>query len=171
MSQSGLCYICEHWEISRQVFQEHFCSFGFSCRFVDLFDELCTLDASATIAVIGLDEESEEIRMKITQVKSRFKIALCQLRSPNEIRTEPGIHAMVSRHIKRESLRNIVHQLLTSGSAFQPASRQAPYSPLCQSEHSRIENIGETHPLKVLMAEDNPIVALMKRDSSNCCRI
>jgi hypothetical protein len=64
-----------------------------------------------TMAVSELDQNDAEMKAKFKCIKSQFRIAVCQLRSPNEIRTECGIHAMISRHVKRDSLRNIIQQL------------------------------------------------------------
>ena len=128
---SGDCCIFDNMEISRQVFQQHFTSFGFSCCLFSSFDELFKIDKSVTIAVVAIDEDSEERKARIAQLNSRFKIALCRLRSPNEIRVESTFDVTVSRYIKRDSLRNVVHQLLTSGNAIQPASRQEPYCISC----------------------------------------
>src|SRR5271169_2245913 len=107
------------WAISRQVFFEHFTSFGFSCHFVETFDELFTLPRSPIVAVTELDESVEEAKSRLREINARFKIAVCRLRSPNEVRTEVGIDAIISRHIKRDSLRNIIEQLLKTGSAVQ----------------------------------------------------
>lgn len=122
----GECFIFDTWNISRQVFVEHFTSFGFTCKIVETIDQLCLLPQTATFAISELDEDSEEMSAKIKQTKARFKIAVCRLRSPNEVRTEPSIDAIVSRHIKRDSLRNIVDQLLKSGNTIQPTTRTIP---------------------------------------------
>jgi hypothetical protein len=119
----GECFIFDTWTISRQVFVEHFTSFGFTCKLVETIDQL---PQTATFAISELDEDSEEMSAKIKQTKALFKIAVCRLRSPNEVRTEPGIDAIVSRHIKRDSLRNIVDQLLKSGNTIQPTTRTIP---------------------------------------------
>jgi hypothetical protein len=90
-------------------------------------EELCNVENTPAVAIIGMEEDSDEITAKVIQIKARYKIALCRLRSPNETRTDPRFDIIISHHIRRESLRNIVQQLLTSGSALRPASRQAPY--------------------------------------------
>ena len=123
----GECCIFDSWEISRLVFVEHFKSFGFACRVVASFEELCQLGVGVVIAVTELDENEQEMKQRVKELKAKFKIAICRLRSPNEVRTEPGIDAIISRHIKRESLQNIVTQLMTSGNTVQAASRHAPY--------------------------------------------
>jgi hypothetical protein len=121
------CFIYDTWNISRQVFVEHFTSFGFTCKIVETLEALQSLPKSATVAVSELDGTAEEMSAMFKRAKSRFKIAICRLRSPNEVKTEPGIDAIVSRHIKRDSLRNIVDQLLKSGNTIQPTARQIPY--------------------------------------------
>lgn len=120
------CVIYDSWNISRQVFLEHFASFGFACKLAESIDDLFKLPQTATFAVSELDDGDEEMSTKIKRTKARFKIAICRLRSPNEVRTEPGIDAIVSRHVKRDSLRNIVDQLLKSGNTIQPTTRQIP---------------------------------------------
>jgi hypothetical protein len=109
---------------------DHFTSFGFRCTSVASFEDLCNIDSSTVMTVTGLDERIEELKEDMKGIPARFKIALLRLRSPNEVRTEDGIDAIISRHIKRESLRNIVHQLLTSGTAAPPSSRHIPYYPI-----------------------------------------
>jgi hypothetical protein len=122
----GECFIFDTWNISRQVFVEHFTSFGFTCKLVETIDQLCVLPETAKFAISELDEDSEVMSATIKKTNARFKIAICRLRSPNEVRTEPGIDAIVSRHIKRDSLRNIVDQLLKSGNTIQPTTRTIP---------------------------------------------
>jgi len=116
-----------------------------------------TLDHHVEMVVVESEDEVEDREM-IRALNSRFKIAVCRLRSPNEVRTEPGIHAIISRHIKRDSLRNIIERLLTTGSAVQPTSRHIPYGHRAKSSHIRIVDIGKDEPLSILMAEDNLIV-------------
>jgi hypothetical protein len=120
----GDCYIFDSWAISRQVFQAHFSSFGFTCHEMGTFEELCRIPKLAILAVSELDEGSEELKSRMRNMNARFKIAVCTLRSPNEVKTEPGIDVIISRHIKRDSLKNLVEQLLESGSAIQPTSRR-----------------------------------------------
>jgi hypothetical protein len=126
-SARGKCFVFDTWEISRQVFLEHFTSFGFDCKSVDTFDELCHLSGTTVVAVAEVDEDIKEIKSKFKEVNAKFKVAVCRLRSPNEVRTEPSIDAMVSRHIKRDSLRNIIDQLLKSGTVVQETTRHIPY--------------------------------------------
>jgi Histidine kinase-, DNA gyrase B-, and HSP90-like ATPase len=120
----GDCYIFDSWAISRQVLQAHFSSFGFTCHEMSTFEELCRIPKLAILAVSELDEGSDELKSRMKNMNAKFKIAVCALRSPNEVRTEPGIDVIISRHIKRDSLRNLVEQLLESGSAIQPSSRR-----------------------------------------------
>lgn len=129
---NGICVIFDTWEISRKVFLEHFASFGFSCRLVTTFDELCTLPKSAVVAVAELDEASDEMKSKFKKVNAHVKVAICRLRSPNEVRTEPGVDALISRHIPRFKLRNIIYQLLKSGTTDLPMARSIPYNPFCR---------------------------------------
>jgi hypothetical protein len=89
---------------------------------------MCNLDHAVNMAVVELNDDNQAKKLKLKTIKSLFKIAICPLRSPMEVRMEPGIDAMVSPHIKRDSLRNIVDQLFSSGSAVQPTSRHIPYS-------------------------------------------
>ena len=105
---------------------EHFTSFGFKCKVVEKIDELWELPETAPFAIAELDETSEENYANIKRANARFKIVICRLRSPNEVRTETGIDAIVSRHIKRNSLRNIVDQLLQSGNRIQLTTRHVP---------------------------------------------
>ena len=107
----GECVIFDTWEISRLVFRAHLESFGFTCRFAPTFEAVCESSSPAVLVLSELDETQMEMRSRLENIQTRFKIAVCRLRSPNEIRREEGIDAIVSRHIKRESLRNIVHQL------------------------------------------------------------
>ena len=94
------------------MFTEHFTSFGFNCHLVDNIDKLCELPQTVPFVIAELSEAAEENYEQIKRANARFKIAVCRLRSANEIRTETGIDAIVSRHVKRDSLRNIVKQLL-----------------------------------------------------------
>src|ERR1700736_28611 len=123
----GECLIYDHWTLSRQVMLEHFTSFGFHCTLVDTFENLCNQDHAVDVIVSEFDDGDEDKKAKLLAVKARFKIALCRLRSPNEVKTEPGIDVIVSRHIKRNSLRHILDQLLASGTAVQPTTRHIPY--------------------------------------------
>lgn len=86
---------------------------------MDTFEDLCNLDHTVDIAVTEYDQSLDEERTKIMAVNARFKIGVCRLRSPNEVTHEPGIDAIISRHIKRDSLRHIVNQLLASNSVVQ----------------------------------------------------
>jgi hypothetical protein len=88
------------------------------------FEELCRIPKLAILAVSELDERSDELKSRMKNINTRYKIAICALRSPNEVRTEPGIDVIISRHIKRDSLKNLVEQLLESGSAIQPTRRR-----------------------------------------------
>jgi Histidine kinase-, DNA gyrase B-, and HSP90-like ATPase len=124
---TGSCVIFDTWEISRQTFKEHFSSFGLTCTLVNSFKEVCDLAKRVEIVVVELEEDIDTVKEKLKAVNARFKIAVARLRSPNEIRTESGIDAIVSRHVKRDSLRNIIEQLLNSGSTVQPTTRQVPY--------------------------------------------
>jgi hypothetical protein len=124
LSSKGVCYIFDSWEISRQVFKEHFSSFGFTCYEANTFDQICQIPEMAVLAISELDEASDDLKRRMKKINARFKIAVCRLRSPNEVRTEPGIDVIISRHIKRDSLRNLVERLLTSGTAIQPTSRR-----------------------------------------------
>lgn len=127
LTAQGSCFIYDSWEISRQVFVAHFTSFGFDCICVDSLAELCEEGKSALLVVSELEKDVEIEKSKFKTIPAKFRIAVCRLRSPNEVRTEDGINALISRHIKRDSLRNIVEQLLTSGSTVQPSSRHIPY--------------------------------------------
>ena len=126
LTAQSVCLIYDSWEISRQVFVAHFTSFGFECVCVDSFLELCDKSKSALLVVSELENELEQRKAQFKTIPAKFKIAVCRLRSPNEVRTEAGIDALVSRHIKRDSLRNIMEQLLTSGTTIQPSSRHIP---------------------------------------------
>jgi len=126
LTAQSVCFIYDSWEISRQVFVAHFTSFGFECVCVDSFLELCDKGKSALLVVSELEKDLEEKKAQFKTIPAKFKIAVCRLRSPNEVRTEAGIDALVSRHIKRDSLRNIMEQLLTSGTTIQPSSRHIP---------------------------------------------
>ena len=107
---------------------EHFTAFGFQCKFADSFDDIRHLKDAVVVAVMEFeDQDNQDEKAKIVAVNARFKIAVCRLRSPKEVRNEPGIHAIISRHIKRDSLQNIVDQLLSSGTTVQPLSRHIPY--------------------------------------------
>src|SRR5271170_1785105 len=121
---TGHCYIFDTWKISRQVLLDHFTSFGFTCHAVDKFEGLYTLPPAALMAVAEADDDVEKAKSSMKNISAKFKIAVSRLRSPNEVRTEQGIDAIVSRHIKRDSLRNLVSQLLKSGNTFRPSSRQ-----------------------------------------------
>ena len=126
---NGLCVIFDTWEISRKVFVEHFASFGFSCKVVNSFDELCKLPKSAVVAVAELNEAADEMKSRFKKVNAQVKVAICRLRSPNEVRTEPGLDVLISRHIPRFKLRNIIDRLLKSGTTAQPMARNIPYIP------------------------------------------
>ena len=126
LTPQGVCFIYDSWEISRQVFVAHFTSFGFECICLDSFLELCEKGESALFVVSELEKDLEKRKARLKTIPAKFKVAVCRLRSPNEVRTEEGINAIVSRHIKRDSLRNIVEQLLTSGTTIQPSSRHIP---------------------------------------------
>jgi Histidine kinase-, DNA gyrase B-, and HSP90-like ATPase len=115
----GEVVIFDSRQLSRQVLFEHFKSFGFRCALVDTFEDLCNLNHAVDIVVTEYELGQEEEKTKIMGVKSRFKIGVCRLRSPNEVTHEPGIDAMISRHIKRDALRRIVEQLLASGNVVQ----------------------------------------------------
>ena len=128
---NGVCVIFDTWEISRKVFLEHFASFGFSCKLVNTFDELCKLPKSTVVAVAELDEASDEMKSKFKKVTAQVKVAICRLRSPNEVTTEPGLDVFISRHIPRFKLRNIIDQLLKSGTTVQPMARRIPYNSFC----------------------------------------
>jgi hypothetical protein len=158
LTAEGSCYIYDTWEISRQVFVAHFTSFGFDCICVDSLTELCEKGSSALLVVAALEKDIDNEKAKFKTIPAKFRIAVCRLRSPNEVRSEDGINALVSRHIKRDSLRNIMEQLLTSGSTVQPSSRHIPYLTNLKNAKSRISNIGKDDPLRILMAEDNQIV-------------
>lgn len=108
---------------------DHLTSFGFQCTAVETFDELCRIDPATAVAISGMEGTLEELKEAFKQIPARFKIALFRLRSPNEVRTEEGVDVIISRHIKRDSFRNILDQLLTSGIAAQPTSRHVPYRP------------------------------------------
>jgi|SRR5579859_4890975 len=127
LTAQGSCFIYDSWEISRQAFVAHFTSFGFHCICVDSLTELCEKGKSALLVVSELEKDVENEKAKFKTIPAKFRIAICRLRSPNEIRAEDGINALVSRHIKRDSLRNVVEQLLASGSTVQPSSRHIPY--------------------------------------------
>jgi hypothetical protein len=122
----GECFLYDTWKVSLAVFVEHFTSFGFKCVSVESLEDLCNSPRRGILAVTEFDEEHDEIMQRIKGINAKFKICVGALRSPNEVRTVPGIDAIVSRHIKRDSLRNIVNQLVTSGNATQPSSRQTP---------------------------------------------
>lgn len=110
------CVIFDSWKVSRQVLLQHFKSFGFHCILVDTFDDLCNLDHAVDVVVTEYDSNLDKEKMKMTDVNARFKIGVSRLRSPNEVIQESGIDVIISRHIKRDSLRQIVNQLLESGS-------------------------------------------------------
>jgi hypothetical protein len=144
------------------VFLRHFTSFGFSCKTIETFNEFCNLQSRPIMAVSELDLEMEQIKFK--SMKAKFKVAVCRLRSPNEVRSEAGIDIMVSRHIKRDSLRNLVEQLLKSGTTVQSETRNIPFVILIGALTIRIPNIGKDEPLEILMAEDNLIVCVRSDD-------
>ena len=142
---NGVCVIFDTWEISRKVFLEHFASFGFSCKFVDTFDELCKLPKSAVVAVAELDEASDEMKSKFKKVTAQIKVAICRLRSPNEVTSEPGLDVFISRHIPRFKLRNVIDQLLKSGTTVQPMARHIPYNPFrCMFENLAFQTLVKT---------------------------
>jgi len=123
-SWKGDCYIFDSWAISREVFKDHFSSFGFTCYEASTFEEMCQIPKLAVLAVSELDVASDELKNLMKKMNSKFKIAVCRLRSPNEVRTEPGLDMIISRHIKRDSLRNLVEQLLKSGTAMEQSNRR-----------------------------------------------
>jgi len=123
----GECFIFDTWEISRQVFTDHLTSFGFHCTPVDSFEDLGRLPHPAVLAVMEFDDASEDKQLQLQTITARFKIAVCHLRSPNEVRVGNGFDVMVSRHIKRDSLRNIIDQLLNSGKTGEATIHHIPY--------------------------------------------
>lgn len=125
---------------------------------MNTFDELSHLHRPAVVVLVEMDEDTEEMKSRIRTIEAKFRIAVCRLRSPNEVKTEPGIDAIISRHIKRDSLRNIVDQLLKSGDVLQPTTLHIPYLSSARNIDLRIPNIGEDEALEILMAEDNQIV-------------
>lgn len=96
---------------------------------METFEELCRIDPGTIVVILGMEGTLEELKTRFKLITARFKIALFRLRSPNEVRTEDGIDAIISRHIKRDSLGNIIDQLLKTGTAAQPSSRHIPYFP------------------------------------------
>jgi CheY-like chemotaxis protein len=133
----GTCLIVVQSYLVREVFRQHFAAYGFDCTAVSNLEVLHSQPREYDIAVLGGDLQNS------THFNSRFVIQL-QAKDIKMERLSPT-KVIVPLGIRHERLFEIVQRLFTRN-ASEP-----------RTQFNKLVRISDTQPLKILLAEDNPV--------------
>jgi len=129
VSLSGRCLITMESDLIHEVFRQHFVAFGLDC--VEAQSPLVYDVIVFGDGTSGSNETEATLRVLVTSKRIEPSVL-------------PGIQIVVSQGVRRKRLSDMVRPLLTGNIIF-------PF------RRPRFINLALTNPLRILLAEDNPV--------------